>query len=912
MSLLTRIFGDPNIEDAKQYERAVAAINALEAEVAPLSIDELRGRSGALRERAVKGESLDELLVEAFALVRAASVKTKELALPVRLGVQGLRHFDVQLMAGVALHQGKISEMKTGEGKTLVATLPLYLNALLGKGAHLVTVNDYLARYHAAWMGQILDILGMSVGCIQHEGGFLFDLAAVDNEHHLYLRPVTRAEAYAADITYGTNNEFGFDYLRDNMVQAKDQKVQRGLHYAIVDEVDSILVDEARTPLIISAPSMDATEKYFRFADLVNTLDANADYVVDEKMKAATLTEGGIARIEKALGVQNLYEERGIQDIHHLEQALKAKTLFQLDRDYIIKDGEIIIVDEFTGRLMPGRRYSEGLHQAIEAKERVEIKQESVTLATITFQNYFRLYTKLAGMTGTAATEAEEFRKIYNLGVVVVPTNKPMIREDKPDKIYKTEVAKFKAVVEEIKALHAANRPVLVGTISIEKSEALSQMLSVEGIGHEVLNAKQHEREAKIIAQAGQKGKVTIATNMAGRGTDIMLGGDPQDMTEAKEVVAAGGLAVLGTERHEARRIDNQLRGRTGRQGDPGTSQFFLSLEDDLMRIFGSERLKKVMTTLGVPDDMPIENKLISRQIESAQKRVEGYNFDVRKQIVEYDDVMNKHREVIYKRRNDILESVALPDGYKTEILKMISEEIEQIVLFHTSSETESTWDITKILESVATIFLIPAEIKSAIESSAKSAGDRMQDVVARTGVIDALMQAATHAYEEAEQRNGASIMRQIERAVALRAIDTLWVEHLDVMTHLREGIGLQGYGQRNPLVEYKKEAYRLFTTLIGSIQKEVVYSIFKVHVQTPSEPSLLERQGVKMQGAEEPTGAHFAAGKKETAMQKEAENRQEADAVASRDRTPDGVKIGRNDPCFCGSGKKYKKCHGA
>ncbi|MBI2426723.1 MAG: preprotein translocase subunit SecA [Candidatus Kerfeldbacteria bacterium] len=914
MSILTRIFGDPNIENTKQYEEKVAQVNALESEISKLSLDDLRARSLTLRERVQKGAKVDDVLAEAFALVRAASVRTKEVTLTVPLGKQGLRHFDVQLMAGIALHEGKISEMKTGEGKTLVATLPLYLNALEGKGAHLVTVNDYLARYHAAWMGQIYHVLGLSTGCIQHEGGYVFDLTATDDEHHLYLRSVSRQEAYAADITYGTNNEFGFDYLRDNMVPGREQKVQRGLHYAIVDEVDSILIDEARTPLIISAPAEDATQKYFQFATLAETLQENTDYNVDEKMKAVTLTDAGISHVENVLGVKNLYEERGIQDIHHIEQALKAKALFHKDKDYVLKDGEVVIVDEFTGRLMEGRRYSEGLHQAIEAKERVEIKQESVTLATITFQNYFRLYNKLAGMTGTAATEAEEFRKIYNLGVVVVPTNQPMVRADRSDKIYKTEVAKFNAVVEEIKQLHILGRPVLVGTISIEKSEALSMLLQREGVEHDVLNAKHHEQEAKIIAQAGKKGRVTIATNMAGRGTDIMLGGDPQDAREAQEVVAAGGLAVLGTERHEARRIDNQLRGRSGRQGDPGTSQFFISLEDDLMRIFGSERLKNLMTTLGVPDDVPIENKLISRQIEAAQKKVEGYNFDVRKNLVEYDDVMNKHREVVYKRRNDVLASEDLPLGYRTEIMDIVTDEIEQVVMFHSSGEKEQDWDLKEIIETMKTIFPVDMNVEQAVVNFKKQAGDKLQDATARTAMIDELKQSAELAYAAVETRLGADTVRKIERAVALRAIDVHWVEHLDIMTRLREGIGLQGYGQRNPLVEYKKEAYRLFTELLASIQKQIVYSIFKVHIHVPEVPSVTERKDLQLKGAEEPAGGMPLAsrpGAPRSLMQKESGNRKESDAVAAKPRDDEGHKIGRNDPCFCGSGKKYKKCHG-
>ncbi|KKU38241.1 MAG: Protein translocase subunit SecA [Candidatus Azambacteria bacterium GW2011_GWF2_46_32] len=713
---LSKLFGDPVKRLLEKHKLTVDEINKLEPKFEVFSFEELRGASQKLKERFGEGESLDDLLPEAFALARESAKRTL-----------GQRHYDVQLIGGIVLHQGKIAEMKTGEGKTLVATLPAYLNALTGRGVHVVTVNDYLARRDAVWMGQIHHALGLSVSCINHEASYLYDPSHrhaeakgdVQDEHdaardtlggfkivHEYLRPCSRKEAYAADVLYGTNNEFGFDYLRDNMAYGIDDIVQREHYYAIVDEVDSILIDEARTPLIISAPDEESTKMYEQFSKIVPRLAENADYNIDEKMRAVSLTDEGIGKIEKILGVDNIYDiggaGLGLRYVHHLEQALRANVLFKLDRDYVVRNGEVIIVDEFTGRMMPGRRYSEGLHQAIEAKEGVRVQRESRTLASITFQNYFRLYGKLAGMTGTAQTSAEEFHKVYNLEVAVVPTNKPMIRDDKQDGIYKTDKGKFEALVREIKKNSEIGRPVLVGTISIEKNERLSAMLRREGIEHELLNAKNHEREASIIAQAGRPGAVTIATNMAGRGVDIILGGNPPLPDEAKKVREAGGLLVFGTERHEARRIDNQLRGRAGRQGDPGASQFLVSLEDDLMRIFGSEKIKGMMDLLGLPEDQPIENKMISRALEAAQSKIEGFHFDARKHVLEYDDVMNRHREVAYKMRRRIADGSELT---KDKISRMFGDEIKKIVEFHTQSESFGEWNIEEIIEDAKAIF---------------------------------------------------------------------------------------------------------------------------------------------------------------------------------------------------------------
>ncbi|MCC7288805.1 preprotein translocase subunit SecA [bacterium] len=806
MPLLRKIFGDPNAREIKKARAVVERINAREAEIKKLSNTKLKAKTTELKAELEKGKSLDDILPEAFAVVREASAR-----------VIGQRHFDVQLIGGIVLHEGKIAEMRTGEGKTLVATLPIYLNALSGKGVHLVTVNEYLARIGAGWMGQIYHFLGLSVGVIVHDAALVYDPDYTDEAHSderlRHFRPVSRAEAYAADITYGTNNEFGFDYLRDNMVQDRSQMVQRELNFAIVDEVDSILIDEARTPLIISAPAAKSTDRYYTFARIAKNLKAEEDFTVDEKQKAVSLTEAGITRIEKATGVENIDEAGRIEDVHHVEQALKAHALFERDRDYVVtSDGEIVIVDEFTGRLLPGRRYSEGLHQAIEAKEGVPIQQESMTLATITFQNLFRLYDKLAGMTGTAATEAEEFSKIYKLEVTTIPTHRPMVREDLKDRIYKTEQAKFEAVVAEVEHRHKVGQPILLGTVSIEKNEKLSNMLQKAGVKHQVLNAKNNEQEAEIIAKAGERGAVTLATNIAGRGTDIVLG---------EGVDKLGGLHVLGTERHESRRIDNQLRGRAGRQGDRGSSQFFVSLEDDLMRIFGSERIASVMSSLGLPDDTPIENSMITRSLETAQKKVEGHNFDIRKHLVEYDDVMNSHREIIYKRRRNVLDNSAL----RPEIMDMIRAEFKAIVEAGVDQKTQHL-DLGKVASDVENILMLP-----------KSWADKLESRLPEH-IVDDLMKRAEELYADREKNFGEDNVRIMERLVCLKVIDSAWLEHLESMNNLREGIGLRGYAQRDPLVEYKQEAYRIFQRLIRRIDSEIAGTIFKVAIVAEENPA--------------------------------------------------------------------------
>ena len=896
MSFFTTIFGDPNKKIIDKLQAKVSRINELESTFESFSFEELKGMTKKFQERLEKEETLDDILSEAFAVVRETAKR-----------VLGQRHFNVQLLGGMILHNGQIAEMKTGEGKTLTSTLPIYLNALTKKGVHVVTVNDYLAKRDAVWMGQIYYALGLSVGCIQHEAAFLYDQeykSTAENKENSevgsfkvaneFLRPVAHQEAYTADILYGTNNEFGFDYLRDNMVPELEQMVGRDLNFAIIDEVDSILIDEARTPLIISAPAEESADLYAKFAELVRRLKENEDYNIDEKMRAATLTEAGISKMEKFLGVENIYTSGGITMVHHIEQALRAETLFRRDKDYVVREGEVIIVDEFTGRLMAGRRYSEGLHQAIEAKEGVNVRQESRTMATITFQNLFRLYKKLAGMTGTALTESEEFSKIYNLEVVPVPTNKEMAREDMRDKIFRTELGKFKAVVSEIKKRHENGQPVLVGTISIEKNELLGELLEREGIPHQILNAKHHEKEAEIIAQAGRLGAVTVATNMAGRGVDIILGGNPKNEEDAEKVRVAGGLHIIGTERHDSRRIDNQLRGRAGRQGDPGSSQFYLSAEDDLMRIFGGERLKNIMTSFNFSEDVSIENRVVSKTIESAQRRVEGHNFDIRKHLLEYDDVLNKHRDVVYKKRKEILRA----ENLKNKVLEIVEGEIEQVVLFHTTSEEEGDWNIEEIYEVVGTIFSILPEARVHLDGIKRWAGDRAHDAAVRTRIIEYLMELARVAYDELEKKideqAGEGMMRKIERGMMLRAIDTLWVEHLSAIDYLRTGIGLRGYGQHDPLVEYKKESYRMFQEFLHLIDRQVVYSIYKVGLATDIAPSLMKQRGLKL-----------------SAPAKSASDGGENPNLQLTPRTAEGDKVGRNDPCPCGSGKKYKKCCG-
>ena len=893
---LSKLFGDPVKRLLEKHKLTVDEINKLEPKFEVFSFEELRGASQKLKERFGEGESLDDLLPEAFALARESAKRTL-----------GQRHYDVQLIGGIVLHQGKIAEMKTGEGKTLVATLPAYLNALTGRVVHVVTVNDYLARRDAVWMGQIHHALGLSVSCINHEASYLYDPSHrhaeakgdVQDEHdaardtlggfkivHEYLRPCSRKEAYAADVLYGTNNEFGFDYLRDNMAYGIDDIVQREHYYAIVDEVDSILIDEARTPLIISAPDEESTKMYEQFSKIVPRLAENADYNIDEKMRAVSLTDEGIGKIEKILGVDNIYDiggaGLGLRYVHHLEQALRANVLFKLDRDYVVRNGEVIIVDEFTGRMMPGRRYSEGLHQAIEAKEGVRVQRESRTLASITFQNYFRLYGKLAGMTGTAQTSAEEFHKVYNLEVAVVPTNKPMIRDDKQDGIYKTDKGKFEALVREIKKNSEIGRPVLVGTISIEKNERLSAMLRREGIEHELLNAKNHEREASIIAQAGRLGAVTIATNMAGRGVDIILGGNPPLPDEAKKVREAGGLLVFGTERHEARRIDNQLRGRAGRQGDPGASQFLVSLEDDLMRIFGSEKIKGMMDLLGLPEDQPIENKMISRALEAAQSKIEGFHFDARKHVLEYDDVMNRHREVAYKMRRRIADGSELT---KDKISRMFGDEIKKIVEFHTQSESFGEWNIEEIIEDAKAIFSLSPDVRSKLEELKDGRRDKFEIQKEFAAYLNDL---ALKAYAAKEKEVGEENTRQAEKFILLRTLDFLWMDHLEAMEHLRSSVRLRAYGQRDPLVEYKNEGHRIFQKLLGVFQTDVVGAIFKVGVSVAPTAS-----------AARPAPQMILS-------------RGESESAAPKTAAKDRPTVGRNDPCPCGSGKKFKRCHGA
>lgn len=834
------VFGDPNAKELKICQGYVNKINALEPEISGLSDARLCAKTDEFRLRLSKGETLDDLLPEAFAVVREAARR-----------VLGLRHFDVQLIGGCILHRGNIAEMRTGEGKTLVATLPAYLNALEGKGVHVVTVNDYLARRDSEDMGRVYRFLGLTVGLITHEMDF----------------PARKA-AYAADITYGTNNEFGFDYLRDNMVVSLDQMVQRPLHYAIVDEVDSILIDEARTPLIISGPGEKSTDLYNVLANIVAGFKVGEDYTVDEKQKTVAPTEKGIAKAEKALGVQNMYDEQnGVDLSHQLMQALKARSLMIRDRDYVVKDGEVIIVDEFTGRLMYGRRFSEGLHQAIEAKEHVKVERESQTLATITFQNYFRMYDKLAGMTGTAKTEEQEFQKIYGLSVYVVPTNKPNIRIDYPDVIYKTRRAKYRAVVKAIEELHSIGRPVLVGTTSITQSEELSSMLKKKGIAHNVLNAKYHEKEAEIVADAGQMGAVTIATNMAGRGTDIVLG---------EGVAELGGLHIIGTERHESRRIDNQLRGRCARQGDPGSTRFYLSLEDDLMRLFGSDNISGIMDKLGMDEDEPIEHKLVTRSLENAQKKVESRNFDIRKHVLEYDDVMNEQREVIYDQRRKILEKADL----KETVLEMVGHIVDRSMDMYVPKDAYSEdWDIESLIK-YAEEFYAPEGILKADELANMS----------REELDEYLHKLAVDVYNAREQSITAPIMRELENLIMLKVVDNHWMEHLDAMDILREGIGLRAYGQRDPLVEYKFEAYDMFEAMKEAIVDDVVKYMYRVNVVTQPAVEVEDRLSDASVNNPNVDGASEEAAQEPVQAQPE---------------------VGRNDPCPCGSGKKYKNCCG-
>ena len=843
-NFLKKMFGTQNERTLDRIRPTVERVNALESSISPLSDDRLAAKIAEFRQRVANGEPLDDLLPETFAVVREAGKR-----------VLAMRHFDVQLMGGVILHEGRIAEMRTGEGKTLVATLPIVLNALTGRGVHLVTVNDYLARRDAEWMGKLYRALGMSVGVIVHG-----------------MDDTERQASYRCDITYGTNNEFGFDYLRDNMKFRVEDMVQRDLHYAIVDEVDSILIDEARTPLIISGPAEESTSFYARVNSVIPFLKKDTDYTVDEKARQVLLTEdAGIPKLERLLSVDNLYDPGNIEVLHHVNQALKAHILFHRDVDYMVKDGEVVIVDEFTGRLMPGRRWSDGLHQAVEAKEGVKIENENQTLATITFQNYFRMFDKLAGMTGTADTEAAEFQQIYKLAVTIVPTNQEMIRLDLSDQIYRTEKEKFQAVLEEVKALHAEGRPVLVGTVSIEKSERLSGLLTRNGLPHNVLNAKHHEEEAQIIAEAGQAGKVTIATNMAGRGVDIKLG---------EGVVDKGGLHIIGTERHESRRVDNQLRGRAGRQGDPGSSRFYLSLEDDLLRIFGSDRISPIMEKLGMEEGEPIEHPLINRAVENAQKKVEGHNFDIRKHLLEYDDVMNKQRTVIYDMRREILGS----EDLREMVLDFAGEVAEDLAgRFSVEGTHPEEWDLEALSTAVYAQFGFRPEIPEA-----------ERDRLTPSGLADRVRTGAEAFYARKEAEYGADAIRYLERMFLLSTVDALWKDHLLSMDHLKEGIGLRGYAQKDPLKEYQREGFDLFSDLISRIKEESLKRLFHVKVQREEEGAGMKERAA----APRPSRVVLSRG--------------DIKSAGKTTQKREGVKIGRNDPCPCGSGKKYKKCCGA
>ena len=871
MSLLTsvsKIFGDSNEKELKRLRPVVEQINALEPEYERLSDSELRDKTDEFRAAAADGFSLDDLMAEVFATVREAAKR-----------VLGQRHFDVQLIGGAILHQGKIAEMRTGEGKTLVATLAAYLNALKGEGVHVVTVNDYLAKRDAQWMGAVYHELGLSVACLQHETAYLYDPSAeADDERIEKLRPIQRREAYEADITYGTNSEFGFDYLRDNMVVEATDRVQRPLNYAVVDEVDNILIDEARTPLIISGRTGSSAEQYSTFARLIPSLREEEDYTIDEKLRGVALTQSGIAKMEQRLNVSNMYDPANYLLTHYVDNALKAHVIYKRDVDYVVKDGELVLVDEFTGRLMFGRRLSDGLHQAIEAKEGVEVRAETVTLATITIQNYFRLYEKLAGMTGTAVTEAEEFHKIYGLEVMVVPTHMPMIRTDENDLIYKTQDAKFEAVAQEIEAAQKEGRPVLVGTVSIESSERLSGILTRKGVRHEVLNAKQHEREASIIEQAGKPGAVTVATNMAGRGTDIVLGGssngDGDWQAEHDRVVALGGLYIIGTERHEARRIDNQLRGRAGRQGDPGGSRFYISLDDDLMRRFGGDRVRGLMGMM--PDDVPFENKVITWSIQNAQTKVEGHNFDIRKRLIDYDDVVNKHREQIYGDRGKIMDGADL----KSNLEGLVHIEVETAIDSHLQGEDSEQWDPDGLLTTLTSFFPLPANLTSQAVRQ-----------WSRAEVKETVFKYANDLYEQVESVVTPETMRVLERMVMLRTIDTHWVEHLTSMENMRQGIGLQGVAQIDPLVAYKREGIQMFEDLKSRIQNTLARNVYHA--------AMAQNQAKQQQQAPPMT---VVASREQKAM---------AAAVGNRGAVAVSSKVGRNDPCPCGSGKKYKRCHG-
>ena len=884
LNLLNKLI-DFNSKELKKLVPLVAKINELEPQMKKLKDSQFPKKTESFKQRFSKGESLDDLLPEAMALAREAIYRTV-----------GERAFDVQLMSAITLHQGRVAEQRTGEGKTLSSTIAAYLNGLSGKGVHVVTVNDYLARRDTGWYGEALNFAGLTLGCIIHEQAFLFDKKyhekGQEDERLRHLRPVSRKEAYEVDITYGTNNEFGFDYLRDNMAQKLEDQVQRSHAFAIVDEVDSILIDEARTPLIISAPDTEPTKKYYEFASLIGNLSADTDYTIDEKLKTANLTDHGIIKVEKILGVDNLYE-KDFDTLHHIENALKARTLYLADRDYVVKENQVVIVDEFTGRLMPGRRWSDGLHQAVEAKENVTIQQESITLATISFQNYFRMYEKLAGMTGTAATEAEEFRKIYGLDTIIIPTNLPMVRADHPDIVYKTTRAKYAAVAYEVEQAYQKGQPVLIGTTSIERNEIISKFLKRKGVPHNVLNAKSHEKEAKIIAEAGRKKAVTVATNMAGRGVDIILGGSKEDKKknlwekEHQEVLKLGGLHVIGTEHHESRRIDNQLRGRAGRQGDPGSSRFYVCLEDDIMRLFGGEQVGKLMSMLRIPEDQPIEHAMVTRAIQQSQVKVEGFNFDMRKRVVEYDDVMNKQREIIYTKRQKILIAAdKKKDDLKQQIQEKISNNIQSLVAFNASED--GSFDYQQLVIGFCEILPIDSSSQAKLKEKLKEFKDDQK-------IVSFLDKLVKDAYANREKQIGRDLSAEIEKFVFLQSIDRLWIDHLDAMENLREGIGLRGYGQQDPLVEYKKEAFSGFENLMTMIDNEIVKRIFRV--QVARQPSVI------------PQNTQTNIDQKDHMGLKPPTPTGTIPVGASQPIKSNVPRPGRNDQCPCGSGKKYKKC---
>ena len=873
VNLLPKVFSDANERVIKKFRPMVEKVNALEPQMERLTDAELTAKTAEFRQRLLEGASLDDLLPEAFASVREAAKRTL-----------GQRHFDVQLIGGAVLHNGQIAEMKTGEGKTLVATLTAYLNALSGKGVHVITVNDYLAKRDPVWMGPIYHLLGLSVACLQHESAYMYDPSEEGSDASLrHLRPIFRREAYEANITYGTNNEFGFDYLRDNMALDSSQQVQRNRNYAIVDEVDNILIDEARTPLIISGPAEEPMQLYTTFAKMVPRLTEgeDQDYTIDDKGRNVSLTQQGMSKMEQWTKVGNLYDPDNYHMIHYIENALTAHVLKKRDKDYVVRDGEVVIVDEFTGRLQTGRRWADGLHQAVESKEGLRVQRESITYATITLQNYFRLYSKLAGMTGTAATEAEEFYKIYKLEVVSVPTNKPMLRDELPERVYQTEAARWKAVVEEIEELNRNGRPVLVGTTSIEKSEKLSEMLDKRGLRHQVLNAKMHEKEASIIAQAGRPGAITVATNMAGRGTDIILGGNPEAASisqaqwerDHQQVLEMGGLHVIGTEHHEARRIDNQLRGRTGRQGDPGSSRFYTSLEDDLMRRFGGDRIKGLLNAMKVDLDTPIENKLVTKSIGGAQVKVEAYHFDIRKHLLDYDDVLNRHREVIYSERHKVLSGADLRENILGSVVRT---ELSELVNRHMSARDMEDRNYAGLLAELRVVFPnLPPDLDSEEALQELSPAD----------VEELLLEHADQSYADREEQMSGENMRILERLLMLRSIDVHWVHHLTAMEGLRQGVGLHAVGQRDPLIMYKTQGHRMFQDMLQKVQSDVARSVYQA--------SLGPANGTRAKAAPPPSSPMAKVNPK------------------GRGGTPASRKVGRNDACPCGSGKKYKRCHG-